>query len=481
MNTELTDRFRSLFADHFGQQVIRILPLPPSGSRREYYRLEGSNHVVMGAYNPDPRENEAFVTFTRHFREKGVPVPEVYATDLDNDLYLVEDLGDTTLFSYLSECRKAGHFPMPVYKRVVEELAHLQIVGSQGLDYSVCYPREQFDRQSMLWDMSYFKHFFLKVGNLPYDEQALEDDFNAFAGYLMSAGTDYFLFRDFQSRNIMLHDGGPHFIDYQGGRRGALQYDVASLLWQAKAALTHAQRQELLDHYLAAASKLTDIDAKTFVEMYYGYVLVRTIQVLGAYGFRGFYERKDHFLDSIPFAAENAKWLLDNAWPPVALPALRSAMEAIVSDERFQHKAPVTYTDADKLTVRVRSFSYKHDIPEDPGGHGGGFVFDCRAIHNPGRYEPYKRLTGRDDEVKLFLQKYSDIDGFLRRAYSMVDESVETYLERGFDSLMIAFGCTGGQHRSVYAADKMTEHLRSKYGVTVDLLHVEQERKGWKN
>ncbi len=475
------ERLTELFEQWSGEKIIRAVPLPPSGSRREYFRLKSTNRTAIGAYNPHKKENRAFIHFTRHFLKKGIPVPRIYKTDQRNDVYIVEDLGDSTLFSYLAECRKAGHFPTPVYKHVVEALAHLQIEGGRGLDYSLCYPRAKFDRQSMLWDMSYFKHFFLKLGHITYDEQALEDDFNTFADYLMQAETDYFLFRDFQSRNIMLYKGGPYFIDYQGGRQGALQYDLASLLFQAKANLAPELREELLHHYLAAAGRLTAIEPKTFINHYYGYVLVRTIQVLGAYGFRGFYERKDHFLESIPFAIKNTEWLLEHVRFPVSLPALTGVLEAIVENKTLKEIAPKTFENGQSLTVAVRSFSYKRGIPEDPSDHGGGFVFDCRALNNPGRYPAYQHLTGRDEDVITFFNKQSQIDAFLRRVYALVDPSIERYLERGFTHLMVSFGCTGGQHRSVFCADSLAEHLRSKYNVKVELAHIEQELKGWQN
>lgn len=481
MSVSKKNRLKELFEEWCDEEVKLILPLAPSGSNRSYFRLQSQNHTAIGTIGINDQENNAFVAFSNHFYEKGLPVPQIYKTDLEQGIYLQEDLGATTLFSFLLQ--KGDGFPkrlIEVYKKVVEQLAHLQIKGGEGLDYANCYPRAAFDKQSMLWDFNTFKYYFLKFAKIPFDEQALEKDFHAFADYLLQADCTNFMFRDFQSRNIMMRKGEPFFIDYQGGRQGALQYDLASLLYQAKANMPHEIREELLQHYLSVASGLTNIDKEKFIEYYYGYVLIRSIQTFGTYGYRGLHERKEHFLTSIPFAIKNLKWIVKNVKLGIDLPALWPALVAITESDQFATFDKNT-SDVSFLNVSVGSFSYKYGLPEDQSGNGGGFIFDCRCIHNPGRYEPYKKQTGRDEPVITFLQNHSNMEGFLSNIYHIVDIAVENYIERSFTNLSIQFGCTGGQHRSVYAADCLAKHLQIKYGVKVNLFHREQERKGWKN
>lgn len=483
MEDTRTSGLTHLFEGSREDSVIHIEPLPPSGSSREYFRIQGEKGTAIGAYNLDRRENHAFVSLSQHFKEKGLAVPEVYAADLDNHIYLVEDLGDQTLFGFLVEKRTNGVFPEELrnpYKKALEGLARFQVQGAQDLDYSVCYPRASFDRQSMLWDLNYFKYYFLKLVKAPFDEQLLEEDFHTFSEYLLQANCDYFLYRDFQARNIMLVGEEPYFIDYQGGRKGALQYDLASILYQARADIPQNLRDELLDHYLHSLGQHIKVEEESFTQFYYGYVIMRLIQVLGAYGFRGFYERKAHFLESIPFAIENLRTILGKISFPVQIPSLMAALEHICDSETVRKLSP-NLVKKEGLLVKISSFSYKRGLPEDHSSHGGGFVFDCRSIHNPGRYNQYKKLTGRDQEVIQFFKEDGEIDLFFGDSAAMVDRAVEKYISRKFNYLSVNYGCTGGQHRSVYCADKMAEHLQAKYGVEVEVFHREQERKGWKN
>ena len=473
-NLTIEQHLSRLFNAWAGSAPELLLPLAPSGSDRVYYRLQRGSRSAIGAYNPDPRENAAFIGFSRHFSDLELPVPEIYAEDADHGVYLQEDLGSTTLYSFLLQ--KDEYFPdylVQIYKRVVEQLARLQILGGRDLDYSLCYPRSSFDRQSILWDFNYFKYYFLKVSGIEFDEQALEEDAHRLADYLLQADGSHFMFRDFQTRNIMIVAGEPVFIDYQGGRQGALQYDLASLLFQAKANIPEDIRAELLKHYLDAAGELIELDRERFIAFYYGFVFVRCIQVLGAYGFRGLYERKEHFLQSIPFALRNVKWLFDTGKLAVAVPELRRCLEEVIASKRFEPFDKIK-AGTSLLTVSINSFSYKKSgVPEDPSGNGGGFVFDCRFIHNPGRYEPYKQLTGRDEAVINFLRHHSGMDDFLQNVFRIVDEAVENYIERSFTHLSVNFGCTGGQHRSVYAAEALGNHLREKYGIQIRLAHRE--------
>ncbi len=464
-----------LFEKWAGEAHTEFYPLPPSGSEREYFRIKSKTKNAIGVFNPDKKENKAFLTFSKHFKSKGLNVPEIYAKDLRSDIYLEEDLGDTTLFAFLRALRKNGEFPkevIEIYKRVLEELPKFQIEAGKDLNYSVCYPRRKFDRRSMMWDLNYFKYYFLKLAKVPFDEQALERDFNKFTDYLLSVDTKYFLYRDFQSRNIMLFNNCPYFIDYQGGRKGALHYDVASLLYDSKADIPQPVRNELLRHYLNELRNYIDFNQREFIEYYYGYVLIRILQAMGAYGYRGFYERKEHFLKSIPYALENLSWLLENIELPVKLPALFGALEKTVrskSLKKFSDKREY------KLKVTVTSFSYKKGIPEDKYGNGGGFVFDCRGLLNPGRYEAFKLMNGKDEEIIKFLEEKSNVKRFLKHVYSLVDFTVDSYIKRKFTHLMVNFGCTGGQHRSVYCAEATAKHLEEKFNINVDLVHTELE------
>ncbi len=466
-------QFKKLYTSLFNEECVLIKDMPGSGSYREYYRLTGeSGRTIIAVYNEDRKENIAFLSFCRHFRAHGLSVPEIYADDLDNNIYLQEDLGDTTLFAYLSDVYKNGIFPqelIDVYKKVLEELPKFQLKAGTSIDFKKCYPRYKFDRQSIMWDLNYFKYYFLKLAKIPFDEQELENDFNTFADYLLEADCDYFLYRDFQSRNIMVKDGEPCFIDFQGGRYGALQYDVASLLYDAKADIPQHIRDILFDHYLDTLKKYHKFDREKFTKYYHAYVLVRIMQAMGAYGFRGFYEKKQHFLRSVPYAIENIRYLLKHADLPIEIPALMSVLQKITEQPKLMKYGR---TDSDKLTVDVSSFSYKRDLPEDTSGNGGGFLFDCRGIYNPGRYEEYKELTGKDKPVIEFLESKTDIKEFLDHATAMVEMTVNDYVKRKFTHLEVGFGCTGGRHRSVYCAVKLAEYLKRRDDIVVNLSHL---------
>lgn len=478
---EIKQQLLALFDEWSGgDKVLTVQTLPLSGSDRRYFRIKGDNQQVVAVYNADYQENKAFVAFSEHFAAKQINVPKIYAQDLAKHIYLLEDLGDLTLLQYLDK-QRTGQDNIPkdvivLYQKALQQLAKMQIEGGQDLDYTYCYPNADFNERAMFWDLNYFKYCFLKTCKIPFDEDKLEDDFEVLVEYLSQASMDYFMFRDFQARNIMLHQEGLYFIDYQGGKKGPLQYDVISLLYQAKANLPNELRTQLLEYYLDCVEGYITIDRAEFKEMYYAYVLMRCLQVLGAYGFKGFYEQKEHFLTSIPFALTNLKWWLTTINLPIDIPTLKKTLTELVDNYPMPKKAKES-----KLTVHVHSFSYKRGIPENTSGHGGGFVFDCRAIHNPGRYAPYKKLTGRDAEVIAFLKEQSTIDDFLKNAYALVDGSVQTYIDRGFEHLSVSFGCTGGQHRSVFSADSMAKHLEAKFGVKVVLEHVEQELKNWIN
>src|SRR3989475_1744482 len=375
-----------LFERHFHRPVGRVQPLQGElgGSGRKVIRLVSEKFSAIGILYDVREENAAFLEFSRHFRRHQLPVPEIYGEDLERGAYLEEDLGDTTLFDFLSKNRAGETVAVPAveaYRKVVAVLPRFQVEAGRDLNYKVCYPRASFDRQSIAWDLNYFKYYFLRLAAIPFNEQALEDDFSRLTKFLLSAGRDYFLYRDFQSRNVMLRDGQPFFVDYQGGRKGALQYDIASLLYDAKADLPPELRLQLLDHYLDELAGFVDLGRDAFMQHYYAYVYVRIMQALGAYGFRGFYERKVHFLQSVPYALKNLRWLLENVQLPISLPTLTDAFKSMVASEKLHGLA----SEGEHVTVRVFSFSFHRGWPKDESGHGGGVVFDARSIPNPGR------------------------------------------------------------------------------------------------
>ncbi len=471
------DVLNQLFERHFHSPVERVQPVQGElgGSGRKIIRLSGAGKNAIGILYGVREENVAFLEFSRHFRKHGLPVPEIYGEALDQGAYLEEDLGDTTLYDLLSKNRQAESIKPQVieaYRKVIATLPRFQIEAGRDLNYKVCYPRGSFDRQSISWDLNYFKYYFLRLAGISFNEQALEDDFDALTQFLLSAPRDFFLYRDFQSRNIMLRDGQPYFVDYQGGRKGALQYDVASLLYDAKADLPPELRQQLLDHYLDTLSGFLDIKREAFMHHYYAYVYIRIMQALGAYGFRGFYERKVHFLQSVPYALKNLRWLQHNVTLPIALPTLLEAFHSMLASEKLQSLA----TDADNLVVRIVSFSFHRGLPKDDSGNGGGFVFDGRSLPNPGREDRFKALTGKDAPVIEYLQQQESVHQFLASVMSLADPSVSNYRQRGFKHLMVSFGCTGGQHRSVYLAEQVAKRLRGRAGVEVIVQHRELER-----
>ena len=478
MKQETKNALIRLFEKWAGDKVVETELLPQSGSYREYIRIIGEKRTVLGAFNADLKENHAFISFSKHFLSKNLPVPEIYHQDDENGLYLLQDLGKTTLFDYILHLRVGEGFATDlvlIYKKIISQLVRFQVEGGEGLDFSACYPRDSFDKQSMIWDLHYFKYYFLKLAKIPFDEQLLENDFQKFSDYLLDAPREYFLYRDFQSRNIMLVNGEPWFIDYQGGRKGALQYDLASLLYDAKADLPQEVRDELFDHYLQEIQKVQEVDPKAFKSFFQGYVLIRIMQAMGAYGFRGFYERKEHFLKSIPYALKNLETILGRLDLPVELTELTKALNEVVGSEFLQQ---VGQEEEVKLHVEINSFSYRRGIPLDKSTNGGGFVFDCRAIHNPGRYKEYVEMTGKDQPVIDFFKEKSEMDEFLASVYAIVDMSVDKYIKRKFTNLQVSFGCTGGRHRSVFSAESLAKHLREKFDVNVSLRHIEREIEG---
>ncbi len=473
MDNIIISNLSNLFESKFDEKVLDINKLERSGSPRKYYRINSKSYVIIGAYNTDKKENNAFITLSEHFYQENIQVPRIYAYDPENNIYLQEDLGQETLFDRIKNTKKESKYPTEltkIYKIILGQLIDIQIYGGKNLDYSVCYPRENFDKQSMMWDLNYFKYFFLKLADIQFDEQLLENDFQKFTDFLLKTDTKYFLFRDFQSRNIMLKGNKVFFIDYQGGRRGALQYDLASLLFDAKADIPENIREELKNHYLKSVKKHIEIDEKEFTKYYYGYALIRVLQAMGAYGYRGFFERKSHFLQSIPFALNNLEFLISKVDFINNTKELKDVLSKITKSKKLKEIGE----SAGKLKVTIKSFSYKKAIPYDPSGNGGGFVFDCRFLDNPGRIDKFKHLSGIGKEVKKYLEKNKEVSEFINLTQTIVKKAVENYQKRNFSDLSVNYGCTGGQHRSVYSVEKMAEFLIKNYDLEIDIVHTEK-------
>ena len=460
---------KPLFTSYTGTEVLNMEEFPSSGSHRRYYRLRGRDLSLIGVVGTCREENQAFITFSRHFRDKRLHVPAVLAVSEDGYSYIQEDLGDKLLFDAVSQGRESGiysSFEKDLLRRSIEQLPRIQFLGAKGLDWKVCYPQEAFDARMVDFDLNYFKYCFLKATGLEFNEALLQDDFERLKADLLKDGDDTFMYRDFQSRNVMIRDGEPWFIDFQGGRRGPIYYDVASFIWQARSRFPEDLKQELIRTYLRALQEFKQVDETYFRSRLRLFVLFRTLQVLGAYGFRGYFEKKPHFLASVPYALGNLRTLLQI--PFKEYPYLNDLLTQLANMPQFNDLAQDT-----RLEVHVYSFAYKKGIPADTTGNGGGYVFDCRSINNPGKYEHFRRFNGTDPEIIKFLEDDGEVTQFLGSVYKLVDAHVKRFVERKFTHLQVCFGCTGGQHRSVYCAEHLARHLVDKYDVKVVLTHRE--------
>ncbi|PIS47212.1 MAG: phosphotransferase enzyme family protein [Elusimicrobia bacterium CG08_land_8_20_14_0_20_51_18] len=461
----------ALFKKAFGETPESIEDVRSDGSNRKLIRLKNAKRSVIGVYGPDKSENNAFVNFSRHFAVCKLPVPEIFAFEPADKIYLETDLGDQTLFDFLAVDRSDSELKPPavdLYKKALKWLALFQTSAVKNFNFSDCYPRSSFDRQSIMWDLNYFKYYFAKLAGIPFNEQKLEDDFNVFTDFLLGAPADFFLYRDFQSRNIMIKDGGTWFIDYQGGRRGALQYDVASLLYDAKADLQPELREKLMEYYVSETAVSGLQSKEEFLKYYYPFVFVRLMQAMGAYGLRGFYEKKTHFLQSVPYVVKNIEWLIENRELPVKTPEMTKVFRKITASSQLRQFT----TKRLGLNLKIYSFSYKNGIPQDFSGHNGGFVFDCRCLPNPGREEKYAALTGKDAQVAAFLEASGEAGTFFSRASEMVEQAVSNYMGRNFTDLSVCFGCTGGRHRSVYMAQKLYALFKGRKNVSPSVKHT---------
>ncbi|MDR2448426.1 MAG: phosphotransferase [Prevotellaceae bacterium] len=459
------DVLSSLFEQYAGIPLESLTALPRAGSNRVYYRITGGGKSAIGAFGSDPRENRAFLTLAACLRKNGVAAPEIYAEAPDGLHYLQEDLGNLSLFALLHTPEAPG-----LLQQAMAQLAHMQVKGAQGFDWSNACPTSTFDERTVCFDLHYFKYNFLKCIKTDFNEWQLEDDFDKLAACLLQCPKDYFMYRDFQSRNIMVRHGALRFIDFQGARRGPLAYDVASFLFQSRARFSDAQRETLLHHYIDCVKKLTPVNRSDLVTQFYTFGFFRGLQTLGTYGYRGLFEKKALFRQSIPATLNNLQALIRSG----KLGRLKTGyLFQLVNglhfpDENFPPKHP------GKLTVTVHSFSFRNGYPDDTTEHGGGFVFDCRGLVNPGAAPEFRNLTGRDRAVADYLAQQPDVSAFLQHTFVLLDRSVARYMERGFTHLSVAFGCTGGQHRSVYCAEQMAAYLAGKYNVDIRLVHREQ-------
>ncbi len=462
------DLLKRKFKEFTGEKYVDITSMPRSGSQRKYFRFTGSGRSIIGAYNPNREENEAFIGFTRHFRSQNLPVPEVYVYYPDDDCYFIQDLGDTNLYTWLDRKKQTGGFDEEVldfYRQSLNTLISFQTEGIKELNLDLCYPHRSFDRQSMIWDLNYFKYMFLKLVAAPFNEKRLEKDFHTLVDFLQEAGQEYFLYRDFQSANIMVVDGKPWFIDYQGGRLGSAQYDPASLLYDPKAHVPREAREILIEHYIGRFCERTGTDEYAFRRYYPGFVLIRILQALGAFGYRGLYEQKPGFVQSIIPAIRILNNMIDSGQLETDLPELYGILKEIPELERFSD-----LEQPERLKVRITSFSYMNGIPHDKV-HGGGFVYDCRGLLNPGKVDKLRNLTGLDSAVKNYMLLSKDVNAFISDAARMVERSVNSYIKKDYTSLAVSFGCTGGRHRSVYCSEELAKRLREIDNIEIEVKH----------
>ena len=466
-----------LFIQLKGKEPDNILKIPQSGSDRNYYQIISDSQLFIGTYSENIKENTAFIYCSNHFQNKKLNTPKVLISNTNGTAYLQEFVGNESLLDKLEQ-KKLCNEVFELYKKSLKKLVAIQVKGDDGFDYNQCITAKQFGKEAILSDLLYFKYYFLDTLQYPYDKQRLLKEFELLADYLHHAEHKFFMFRDFQSRNILINDNEVYFIDYQGGMKGALQYDVASLLWQAKAELSNEWKEELLNYYIEELEieLQATINKSRFINQYYGYVLIRLLQVLGAYGFRGLFERKAHFLASIPMGLNNLKYFVDHIILGIDTPEFDKILQFVTSENIIKKFTPAKANQHTKLKIIINSFSYKKSIPQDDSGNGGGFVFDMRGILNPGRKDEYKKLSGKDKPVMDYLEQETLMNRYLNSVWDLIDINVEDYLNRAFENLQINFGCTGGQHRSVYAAEQTARHLKNKYQLQVKLTHLNQEQ-----
>ncbi|MCP4553434.1 MAG: phosphotransferase [Bacteroidetes bacterium] len=458
-----------LFTEWAGETPNSILPLPAAGSNRKYFRITSASKCAIGVFNEDRKENQAFIEFSKVFNQLNFSVPQLYKIGKEVTNYLIQDLGNQTLFD-LRQAEPHNSISKTVldyYRKSLSELLKFQFLGIERINLNDCYPRKAMDRQSILWDLNYFKYYFLKIKNIQFDEQLLENDFHKLIDLLLEADQNYFMYRDFQSRNIMIYNNSPYFIDYQGARLGALQYDLASILYQVKAKIPDSIKEELIAYYLNKLSSYSKSAEESFLKHFYPYVFIRLIQVMGAYGFRGLIEKRTHFIESLPLAIDSLKNLISHFTFINEMPELNKCILMLARENQEIKRRS-------RLLLKIKSFAYKAGIPADNTSHGEGFVFDCRSLPNPGRLKKYQYLSGQDNIVANYLKEHAEVFSFLDHVYRLVDGSIDNYIERDFTNLNVNFGCTGGQHRSVFFAESLKTHIETNYQINVELTHTQK-------
>ena len=469
MDDAMTEKLKELFESYTGTEALSLKELPASGSNRRYFRISGGYTSLIGVLGTSVEENKAFIALDKHFISKGIKVPKIFAVSEDFMYYIQEDLGDAMLYDLVKQGRESGDYSSSEKEllcRVIAKLPEIQFTGAENLDFSVCYQESAFNARTVLFDLNYFKYCFLKATGLEFNEALLQDDFEKFKDDLVRDCANTFMYRDFQARNVMVKDNEIYFIDFQGGRKGPIYYDIASFVWQASARYPEGLRDDLVKTYLTVLKGYIQVDEKYFYERLRLFVLFRTLQVLGAYGFRGYFEKKPHFIASVPYALGNLRKLLLK--PFESYPYLSALLLKLANLPELNSVASDT-----RLEVKIYSFAYKKGIPADTTGNGGGYVFDCRSINNPGKFEYYRPFTGMDAEVIKFLEDDGEVIKFLSNVYSLVDAHAKRFIERKFTNLQVCFGCTGGQHRSVYCAEHLASYLASKFDLKVILIHRE--------
>lgn len=473
-----------LFEESTGKKPLQIQPITGSGSQRKYYRLTGKSNSFIGTVSCNIAENEAFFHVASVFLSNGVPVPELIRISNDRKAYLQSDLGSVSLLDLVERSWLQGSFHpslLDFYREALDKLLHIQFVAGKKIKFAKCFPESGFSMMSIREDLNYFRYYFLKLHNIDFNESRLNKVFDKFARKISSLGNSAFMYRDFQARNIMVHLGKLYFIDFQGGRKGPVLYDLASILYQGKARIPGNYRHALKEHYFNNAVSMGMGSQDEADEQYIMLVYLRLMQVLGAYGYRGLIQKKSHFIESIPYTLSEIDKLLINSPLQTEFHELNQVLEQAVA-AKDQYMKPAGERN-NSLIVRINSFSYKKGgIPDDESGNGGGFVFDCRPLPNPGRDIRFKSLTGMDAEVKDLLGNNHEVQQFLRHTHAILEQTLLNYTERNFSDLMISFGCTGGQHRSVYCAEQTALFLRKKFpGLEFIVRHPELKDLFFKN